>query len=655
MLTLASRLARGLCLLLLVIAPAGAAHAAPPLSTYGNLPGFEMATMSASGDRVALIGTLAEKRRLLVLGKDKALLATADIAPDAKVLSLNWAGDQFVLMSTSVTSSTGGDFTASKIELVAMTVLPLDTGKPWVVFGGDRLVRGGIMGFHGVRQREGKWYGYFGGMTYDQMPPDPPKLLNTNPVLYEVDLQTSLFKDIAPRAAGQDAYRGWLIDESGTPSIMIDYDSRQGNWSISNKQKDKLASGVQKLGSLSLIGFGRTPGTFIYSREDDETGVEHWYEAPLTGGAGAEILADQDIANTFFDRRNKQLIGYRQQGDLPSYTFFEPYKAKVVAAVQKAFPNLGVHLMSWNDPFNRLVVQTEGTGDPGTWWIVDIKTGAADQLGKSYVVPAKDVGPTKMISYKAGDGLDIAAVLTLPPGREAKNLPVIVLPHGGPAARDFPGFDWWAQALATRGYAVLQPNFRGSTGYGAEFERAGHGQWGRQMQTDISDGLAQLVKDGIADPKRACIVGASYGGYAALAGVTLQQGLYRCAVSVAGVSDLAKMVRTDMSDSGGNRALIRSLKEELGSGKDMSAVSPIKFAAKADAPVLLIHGKDDTVVDFGQSNDMATALRRAGKPVELVLLPETDHWLLQGKTRLAMLEATVAFLQKHNPPDVVAP
>jgi dipeptidyl aminopeptidase/acylaminoacyl peptidase len=254
-----------------------------------------------------------------------------------------------------------------------------------------------------------------------------------------------------------------------------------------------------------------------------------------------------------------------------------------------------------------------------------------------------------MIQYKAGDGMDIAAVLTLPPGVPGKNLPVIVMPHGGPEARDYPGFDWWAQAFASRGYAVLQPNFRGSSGYGAAFLRAGYGEWGRKMQSDISDGLAFLAQSGIADPGRACIVGASYGGYAALAGVTLQKGFYRCAVSVAGVSDLPKMVATDVKESGRDATLVRALRQQVGSGKDLRAVSPVRLADAADAPILLVHGREDTVVDYDQSADMAKALQKAGKPVELLTLAGEDHWLSKSETRMAMLEAVVAFVMKENP------
>lgn len=181
---------------------------------------------------------------------------------------------------------------------------------------------------------------------------------------------------------------------------------------------------------------------------------------------------------------------------------------------------------------------------------------------------------------------------------------------------------------------------------------AGNGEWGRKMQTDISDGLAELVRQGIVDPTRACVMGASYGGYAALAGVTLQHGFYRCAVSVAGVSDLGRLYQTEMSRSGGNRTMMRSLKAEIGSGRELKDVSPVRFAERADAPILLVHGKDDTVVLYEQSTNMAGALRRAKKPVELVTLPGEDHWLSRSVTRQTMLQAALDFVQKHNPADV---
>jgi dipeptidyl aminopeptidase/acylaminoacyl peptidase len=216
-----------------------------------------------------------------------------------------------------------------------------------------------------------------------------------------------------------------------------------------------------------------------------------------------------------------------------------------------------------------------------------------------------------------------------------------------------PGFDWWAQAMASRGYAVLQPQFRGSDGFGWTHLSAGFGEWGRKMQTDLSDGVRYLAAQGTIDPRRVCIVGASYGGYAALAGAALDKGVYRCAVSFGGVSDLKRMVGYSRSREGASA--LRYWDRFMGA-KDLgdpvlAKYSPALQAAGADIPVLLIHGKDDTVVPLAQSKEMADALRRAGKPVDLIVQNNADHWLSLGATRFQTLQATVAFLEKHNPPN----
>jgi dipeptidyl aminopeptidase/acylaminoacyl peptidase len=175
------------------------------------------------------------------------------------------------------------------------------------------------------------------------------------------------------------------------------------------------------------------------------------------------------------------------------------------------------------------------------------------------------------------------------------------------------------------------------------------------MQTDISDGLAELARQGIVDPKRACTVGWSYGGYAALAGVTVQNGLYRCSVSMAGVSNLPGFLNWSADKAGAVGPTTRYWKTFMGVtsafGNDLGAISPAGLAGRADAPILLIQGKDDTVVPYEQAVDMADALRRAGKPVEFVPLDGADHWLLKQDTRIAMAKASVAFVEKYNPPD----
>jgi dipeptidyl aminopeptidase/acylaminoacyl peptidase len=286
--------------------------------------------------------------------------------------------------------------------------------------------------------------------------------------------------------------------------------------------------------------------------------------------------------------------------------------------------------------------------------LINMNTARATPLGFVYD-GLEDSLPTTRITYEAADGLEIPAYLTLPAGKPATKLPLIVLPHGGPGARDTADFDWWTQALASQGYAVLRPNYRGSTTT-QSFQNAGYGEWGRKMQTDLSDGVRYLAKQGTIDPARVCIVGASYGGYAALAGVTLDPGIYRCAVSVAGVSDLKRMLAWEKSkEYGGDHTGTRFWNRYMGvKGPDdpvLDTISPIKHIDRVNVPVLLIHGKDDTIVDYEQSEVMLKALKKANKPVELVTLKKEDHWLSRSETRLLMLQSSIAFLRANNPPD----
>ena len=626
------------------------AQAAPPLSVYGSLPGFERAAISASGEHVAMIATVNGSKKLVIIDAAQKVVRSGELG-NTKIRSVTWAGDLAVLVRYSKTVSLGMDFTTDKAELSAVTVVPLDGGKPWSIFQGEELITGGVRGNYGIMQSSGRWFGYFGGITlvrYNRG--GDADLTNTEPDLYEVDLQNHKTRLVAHKAQVDDnsVDRDWLVDAAGVVGATLELEHRTGLWTIRNSASKIITRGQDKLGRVSLIGFSPDGAGVVYYMVDQKDQEGHWFSVPLDGGTPQPFLDEQTINESWYDRGHR-LIGYQGDESTGANHFFDPHQDKVYKATARAFPGLRMSLMDYNDGFDRLLVTTEGPGDPGTWWTVDIHTGQANIFATSYAIAPADVGAMRMVPYKAADGLAMEGVLTLPPGREAKGLPAVVLPHGGPSAHDVAGFDWIAQGFASRGYAVFQPNFRGSTGYGTAFRLAGHGQWGKKMQTDISDGLAELVRQNIVDPKRVCIVGASYGGYAALAGVTLQQGLYRCAVAVAGVSDVTKMVSQDTQESASDPMMIRILKEQIGDGADLKAVSPARFADKANAPILLIHGKDDTVVRFSQSTNMADALGRAGKPVEFVTLPGEDHWLSKSETRLAMLQAAVEFVEKHNP------
>ncbi|MEL6827440.1 MAG: alpha/beta fold hydrolase, partial [Pseudomonadota bacterium] len=214
-------------------------------------------------------------------------------------------------------------------------------------------------------------------------------------------------------------------------------------------------------------------------------------------------------------------------------------------------------------------------------------------------------------------------------------------------------FDWMAQYFANRGYAVVQPNFRGSTGSGRAFEDAGRGEWGGKMQHDITDGVKALVSAKMIDPDRICIVGASYGGYAALAGAVFTPELYKCAIAIAPVSDLNKMLKDEKKDHGRDHWVISYWEDIMAEGDarraKLKSISPVNFAENVQAPVLLLHGDDDTVVPISQSTAMRRALDRADKDVELIKLKGEDHWLSVADTRMQTLEAMDAFIAEHLP------
>ena len=639
---------RTLCaaLALIWLAIAQPVPAVPPLAVYGRLPAFETARIAPSGRRVAMVGLFGDSRRLKVVEDAKEIFSLP--VGGWKVRDLFWAGNDKVLLSVSDTEVLGPGFTAAKAELARMLVVPISSGEPWPVFGTGSSIAGSVRGYYGAVERDGRWYGYFGGTTLETGPFRAGASASTRPELYEVDLDDRTTRRIGSRPDDPARIRDWAIDADGRVAASLDVHNSTGNWVIRKAGGAVIARGSTLTGEISLLGLGRTPGTIIYSLGDDMAN-RRLIELSLSGGAPTELLAGISIDAYLFDNRSFLFLGHVEDGDLPEERFFDPRFETAMMAARRAFPGVSVRLADASEKFDRLIVETSGPGDPDSWWLLDGTTGGKERLGQGYAIDPADVGPMRMLRFRAADGLEMAGVLTLPPGASANNLPLVMLPHGGPPARDYPVFDWWAQAFAARGYAVFQPNFRGSTGLGSAFRRAGWGEWGRKMQSDISDGLAELARQGIIDPKRACIVGGSYGGYAALAGVTLQQGLYRCAVSVAGIGDIPRMLRDTVRESGDDLSLDRAMKREVGAGRDMVAVSPASFADRADAPILLIHGEDDTVVPFAQSRAMANALKRAGKPVELLTLEGEDHWLSKSVTRLKMLEAAVAFVEKHNP------
>lgn len=369
-----------------------------------------------------------------------------------------------------------------------------------------------------------------------------------------------------------------------------------------------------------------------------------------TGRAVRTVYAadDADVESAAIAMSGSKLLGVWTSDRSQPLRWIDPVMAEHQKTLDAASPASNVRILTYSDDFTKMLVRISTPDSPGLLFFFDSTTGDLVRLAAmNDAIGGKRLSRARLVQYKARDGLEIEGVLTMPRGRGAKNLPLIAMPHGGPWAHDELTYDYWAQFLAERGYAVLQPNFRGSTGYGAEFEKAGQGQMGFAMQDDVTDGVRWAVEQGIADPKRVCIVGASYGGYAAMWGIAKDPDLYRCAISINGVSNL----RREVNDFGGNvrTQLYRSQWQKM--TPDFAAVSPINAVDRIKAPLLLIHGKKDVTVDHGQSTRMYSAMTKAGKSVEFVSVPLADHYFSREADRMTLLTWMEAFLVRHNPPD----
>jgi len=620
--------------------------AAPPVEAYGRLPAIESVQVSPSGKLIAYVAT-EHDTRILLIGPPGGEALDALRVGEAKVRDVRWAGEDHVVVTLTATVNLGY-FLGWQHELESVIVVNPRTHKTVPVFAGARRVAPAVFGQYGTAQVDGHWYGYYSGISVESVG-------NTHEIshgftdLYRVDLDTGA---IGLAAGGYERVDGWLVDTRGVVVARSEYDESTREWRVlaGPGGGQVLLSGKGRFGGVGLSA-GRTADTIVVARPTDQGGV--YTEVSLTGGPPKDVPDSASIADLLIDQ-NKGWIGLIREGDQKRAEMLAPAFQARLDDARQTLPGSRMRLESWSDDFNTLIVFTDGGDDSGTYWLVNAASNAVQAIGAAYPqIKSDDVARARMVSWKAGDGLELHGVLTLPRSRQAKDLPLVVLPHGGPQERDYPGFDWWAQTFAARGYAVFQPNFRGSDGYGIEFRDAGFKQWGRKMQTDISDGVADLAKQGIVDPRRACIVGGSYGGYAALAGVTVQQGLYRCAVADAPVADLRDFLAYAGEREGYYSGATRYWNAYMGATSErdasLSAISPIERADQADAPILLIHGKDDTVVPISQSEAMLAALRQAGKPAEMITLPNEDHWLSREQTRIGMLTAAVAFVEKYNP------
>ena len=410
----------------------------------------------------------------------------------------------------------------------------------------------------------------------------------------------------------------------------------------------KLVSDTGQSGIAQYpLGFSADDKT-VYLQIEQEQGPDAIVAWDIAADKKTEVFRDDNTDPTPIYVEGK-LYGVRLMDGLPRTHFFDPQSAvaKLYRKLEKAFDGQRVEITSMTADGKTALVLVNGDRNPGDFFIFDSTNNKADRLlGRKEWLDPRQVAEVNPVSFKSRDGLDIHGYLTVPVGGEAKNAPLIVYIHGGPfGIYDAWGFDQDTQILAAHGYAVLQVNFRGSGNHGRAFYLAGKRQWGGKMQDDITDATRWAIQQGIADPKRICLYGASYGGYASLMGVAKEPDLYRCAAGYVGVYDLPTMhADGDIRDRASGRTY---LNEWIGPKEDIASVSPTRLASRIKVPVFLAAGGEDERAPIQHTEMMEKALRNAGVPVEAVYYPTEGHGFYKLENEREFYFKLLSFFQKH--------
>jgi dipeptidyl aminopeptidase/acylaminoacyl peptidase len=399
-------------------------------------------------------------------------------------------------------------------------------------------------------------------------------------------------------------------------------------------------------GTEQLIPFAIDKGNIAYAT-GGYNGRNALWKLDLTDTKKPELLFSNEAVDTsnILLAEDHRLVALRYDDGLPRVQYFDEQQAAIMNSVDAALPHTFNIVASHTRDWKKQIIFATSDVEAGTFQLFDVEKGDLRALASSYPeLNRATLAHVRPIKYRAADGTIIPGYITIPAGVKPRNLPLIVMPHGGPVSRDYWRFDFLAQFLASRGYAVLQMNYRGSDGYGWKWYHDAHQDWGGLTYSDIADGARWALNEGIADPQRTCIVGWSFGGYAALLGAARNSDLFRCSVSIAGLSDLVELKKY-LEFFEISRTYTAGM---LGTNVDkLRADSPRLHAENVQMPVLMIHGDMDAQVDVSHSKMMDSALNRYKKPHKLVLIDGADHQMSRESDRITLLTEIEKFLQEN--------
>jgi dipeptidyl aminopeptidase/acylaminoacyl peptidase len=488
------------------------------------------------------------------------------------------------------------------------------------------------------------------GDIIDFLPDDPDHVL-----VEELNAENLEFPEVWRVSIGNDRQETriqpsifnvdhWLTDANGEVRMGVGYLSDRmivqaktsdGDWKTIKNLK------YFKDPWFTPLKIGKNGIAYVASTHENDKETLYEYNID-TQTFGAQLFKHDlvDISSAHYSRLKDKIEYVTYTVDHTEIQFMDTELQNDYAAIGKALPDTVNSIVDTSADEKRLIIYAGNSGNTGSYYLFDRDKRQLKYLGSRFPGLEKlKLSKTRGISYAARDGMTLYGYISFPVAYDGKPCPMVVLVHGGPHARDANEYDPWVQFLTNRGYIVFQPNYRGSTGYGDNYWKSGYKQWGLAMEDDIVDGVKILTDKGIVDKDRVCIMGASYGGYAALMGAVRYSDIFRCAISIAGISDLNKFMRVEGSYL--NRALIGD------DHSDLKAVSPVAHVDDVKIPILLAHGTEDKTVAYNQSDDMYDALKWAKKDVTMIKLKDETHYLEDIKNRVILFEAIDKFLDKN--------
>lgn len=617
--------------------------APPPAEAFGHVPRVMNVEINSTGTLLAWTDTSTEPAKIVIHDlATKRPIRTVPVPEKFTATGLHWADDDTLLFEVGYVRKLGFRETDRRgmarwfaIETdgkPARMLLMKDFDREWVsgaeVHATSKKPNSVVMSTYDYSLGRSSW-------TWNlyEVDTDTGKGTVTN---LGSPLTVQWFTDSAGKAVARadwDVKKNTLklfrIDGSASKEIFVQAEaSRLDGWAFDEQLK-----------AVVLVGARGGPNAKVWNVMLDGTPPSVRFEEPGV-----------DVEGLFIDSYTGAVDGALLGGATASVKWLDEKLRARHAALSRSFPDREIELGGHSLDSTKMIVDTSSPQHAPVTYLIDFSAKKADIIGEWYpALEGAALGSVEAITYEARDGTQISAYLTLPPGTARENLPLVVFPHSAPGSRNYLYFDWAAQFFATRGYAVVQPQFRGSSGFGTAHRLAGYRQWGLLMQDDITDSVSAMIAKKIADPGRVCIVGIAFGGYAALAGVAFTPDLYACAASINAPADLPEMVAFVARDLGEDSSALALWQEYVGAARDrqMAERSPRRAIANIRAPVLLLHGAQNTTVPPSQPESMARAMKAQGKQVTFTKIEGDDPWLAKSSTRIQILKELETFLAQH--------